>query len=157
VAQEKIVVISLKEILLELWDTSGSIVRVGEFGCWNAWQLFFIVEHVQSCMKVFPGQYPLWVYMEGSSCNTPLKGGKYLSIIHLCLVHEEEIKIQQATGELYMVILLDPILLEHYRRSHHALGRHRSISCKPIFDLMWISNKRHLVRYDYYCHTSRQQ
>ena len=54
--------------------------------------------------------------MEGSSCNTPLKGGKYLSIIHLCLVHEEEIKIQQATGELYMVILLDPILLEHYRR-----------------------------------------
>ena len=112
---------------------------------------------IQSCMKVFPGQYPLWVYMEGSSCNTPLKGGKYLSIIHLCLVHEEEIKIQQATGELYMVILLDPILLERYRRSHHALGRHRSISCKPIFDLMWISNKRHLVRYYYYCHTSRQQ
>ena len=89
--------------------------------------------------------------MEGSSCNTPLKGGKYLSIIHLCLVHEEEIKIQQATGELYMVILLDPTPLEHYRRSHHALGRHRSISCKPIFDLMWISNKRHLDRYYYYC------
>jgi hypothetical protein len=62
----------------------------------------------------------------------------------------------EATGELYMVILLDPILLERYRRSHHALGRHRSISCKPIFDLMWISNKRHLVRYYYYCHTSRQ-
>ena len=44
------------------------------------------------------------------------------------------------------------ILLEHYRRSHHALGRHRSISCKPIFDLVWHSNKRHLVRYYYYCH-----